>query len=387
MLIIPFFLFLLWPAGRATGETFQLVEKEFLWRSPNLTQTDSVQKYDTKLPPLRSLSFKNYFDRYGTHPSLPFLHPLKEKNVLIAQIEKGHILFRKTGKRVPLNRSLVPSWGNPVPPYLLATPNQKWVLVVYPYYVYQDKENRYAAEVYDDRGISLMTMESLPTHLSSKNPDLLISPEKTGCCESLKWAIRFYNLKEGSVSEYSCPEGFCGDILFTKLGDKGPFVIAQEIVGRVAELGASIQTNLYVVENDGRLSASGKILFAVREPNLDQKKLESLSPFAISNLISIEPLSGKEEWILHFSKGGRGRALKLASNYLESPPAPVFLLPKDPSMAGKKGIKIGDRPLGKLPLLGVTTPGQVGFEVSPEGGQEEKVVKKIRSDFVNILTF
>jgi len=385
--IIPLFLFLLWPAEQAIGETFQLVEKEILWTSPNLIQADSLQKYETKLPPLASLSFKNYFDRYGTHPSYPFLRPLKEKKLTIAQIEKGHILFRKTGKRVPLNRSLVPSWGNPVPPYLLATPNQEWLLVVYPYYVYQDKENRYVTEVYNDQGIPLMTMESLPTHISPKNPDLLISPEKTGCCESLKWAIRFYNLKEGSISEYSCPEGSCGDILFTKLGDKGPFIVAQEIVGRVAELGASIQTNLYLVENDGRLSASGKIIFVIREANLDQKKLESLSPFAISNLISIEPLPGKEEWILHFSKGGRGKALKLTSNYLESPPAPVFLLPKDPSMAGKKGIKIGDRPVGRLPLLGVTTPGQVGFEVSPEGGQEEKVVKKIRSDFVNILVF
>jgi len=79
--------------------------------------------------------------------------------------------------------------------------------------------------------------------------------------------------------------------------------------------------------------------------------------------------------------------LKVASNYLESPPAPVFLLPKDPSVTGKKGIKIGEHPMGKLPLLGVAKPGQVSFELSPEGGQEEKVVKEIQSDFVNILAF
>lgn len=387
ILIIPFFLFLLWPAGRALGETLQVVDKDFLWTSPNLIQADSVQKFVTKLPSLGSLSFKNYFDRYGTHPSFPFLRPLKEKNVTVAQIEKGHILFRKTGKRVPLNRSLVPSWGNPVPPYLLATPNKKWILVVYPYYVYQDKENRYVTEVFDDLGVPLMTLENLPTHVSSKDPDLLISPEKTGCCESLKWTIRFYNLKEGLISEYGCPEGFCGDILFTKLGDKGPFVIAQEIVGRVSEIGASMQTNFYVVENDGKLSASGKVLFVIRGPNLDQKKLESLSPFAISNLISMEPLPGKEGWVLHFSKGGQGKALKLASNYLESPPSPVFLLLKDPSMAGKKGIKIGEHPLGKLPLLGVAKPDQMTFGLSLEGGQEEKVIKEIKPDFVNVLVF
>jgi hypothetical protein len=387
ILIIPFLFLAVWPAGRALGETFQLVGKEFLWTSPNLIQTDSLQKNWTKLPRLGSLSFKNYFDRYGTHPSLPFLRPLKEKNVTIAQIEKGHILFRKTGKRVPLNRSLVPSWGNAVPPYLLATPNQKWIFVVYPYYVYQDKENRFVTEVYDAQGILLMTLESLPTHVSIQNPDLLISPEKTGCCESLKWTIRFYNLKEGSISEYGCPEGLCGDILFTKLGDKGPFMIAQEIVGKVAELGASMQTNVYMVENDGRLSASGKTLFVIREPNLDEKKLESLSPFAISSLVSIEPLPGKEGWILHFSKSGQGKVLRLASNYLESPPSPVFLLPKDPSMAGKKGIRIGEHPLERLPLLGVAEPGRISFEIPFGDGREEKVLKEIKSDFVNFLMF
>jgi hypothetical protein len=387
MLIIPFCFLLLWPAGRASGETFQPVEKEFLWFSPNFTHVESGQKYEIRVPSLGSLSFKNYFDRYGAHPSHPFLSLLKEKNVSLAQIEDGEIVFGRTGKRIPLNRSLVPSWANPVPPYLLATPNQEWVLVVYPYYVYLDKENRYVTEVYHAQGIPLMTLESLPTHVSRQDPDLLISPERSGCCESLKWTIRFYNLKEGSVSEYSCPEGFCGDILFTKLGDKGPFIIAQEIVGKVGEIGASMQTNFYVVENDGKLSASGKILFMIREPNLEQKKLESLSPFAISNLISMEPLPGKEGWVLHFSKDGQGKVLRLASNYLESPPAPVFLLPKDPSMTGKRGIKIGDRYHGRLPLLGVVKPGRVSFEIFAEGGQKEKVVKEIRSDFVNILAF
>jgi len=387
MLIFPFLFFILWRPGHASGEMFQLVEKDFLWISPNLILVDSARTYETKLPSLASFSFKNYFDSYGTHPSLPFLSSLKEKTVSIAKIKEGQILFGKTGKSVPLNRSLIPSWANPVPPYLLATPNQKWILVVYPYYVYQNKENQYAVEVYDDQGILLMTLESLPTHVSPKNPDLLISPEKTGCCESLKWAIRFYNLKEGLVSEYSCPEGFCGDILFTKLGGQGPFIIAQEIVGRVGELGASMQTNLYVVGNDGKLSAFGKILFVIREPNLDQKRLESLSPFSISNLISIEPLSEKEGWLLLFGMGERRRVLKLISRYTAPTPSPVFLLPKDQSVTGKKGIKIGDRHLGKLPLLVVIQAGPVSFFLSPDRGEEEKVVREIQSDFVNILVF
>jgi hypothetical protein len=387
---------LLLPIDKTLAETFEVVEREFFWSSSNLTKLDPVQDMESKKispkrksPPLKTLSYKNHFDLYGTHPSFKFLLPLTEGDSSLAQIKDGHIFFRNTGKKIPLNRSIIPSWANPVPPYLVRIPMIDRVLVVYPYYIYQDKENRYVTEMYSDRGILLSTFESLPTHVSLDNPYLLVSPERSGCCESLKWSIRFYNLRKGSFSEYSCPEGFCGDVLFTKIGDRGPFLIVQEIVGKMSEIGASMQTNFFIVENDGTLSASGKTIHAIREPNLDKRRLESLSPFAISNLISIGPLHGKESWIIHFVVGNQRKALKLVSIYPDPAPSVIYLLPKDPSLHQKKGyIKIAEKRLGDLPLLVIAEPGQYTFSSYSEEVGVDKVLKKdILSDQINMVMF
>lgn len=341
-----------------------------------------------KSVPLGGISYKDHFDLHGTPPSFHFLRPLKEVNSSLAQIKDGHIFFRKTGKKIPLNQSIVPSWANPVPPYLVSIPVVERVLAVYPYYLYQDKENRYFTEIYSGQGLLLSTFDSLPTHASLSNPYLLISPERSGCCESLKWIIRFYNLREGSVSEYSCPEGFCGDILFIKIGDKGPFLIVQEIVGGMSEIGASMQTNFFIVENDGTLSASGKTIYAIREPNLDKRRLESLSPFAISNLISINPLSGKDNWIIQFDVGGQKKAFKLVSTPPTSTPSVVFLLSKDPSYYQKRGdVKIAGIPLGNLPLLLISEPGWHTFSAVFDHRRVDKEAVEIKSDHVSIVMF
>jgi len=376
------------------AEPFEPVERDFLWTSSNLAPVQPVHpKQDSKslkgkkTQPLKALSYKSYLDQKGSHPPYPFLKPINKNNRSIAEIKNGRLLLRKTGKSISLDTPSFPQGASPVPPYLLTTPNGKWILVVYPYYLHQDKENKYLTEVYTEQGNRVATYDSLPTHFLASRPDLFVSPERTGCCESLKWTIRFYRPNQGWVSEYSCPEGFCGDILFTKLGDRGPFIIVQEIAGKVGEVGASMQTNFYIVENDGSLSASGKTLYASRESYLDQKRIESLSPFAISKLISIEPLPEKGSWLLLFEAGDQRKGLKLTSKHTDPVPSPVFLLPKDPLTAGKKEIKLGNRHLGKLPLLGITHPGQMNFTLFSEGEKEEKFYKEIQSDFVNILVF
>ena len=377
------------------AEPFQVIEGVFFWASSNLTEIQPVQfgedsrnRRGQKIQPLKSQSYKNHFDQHGTHPAYPFLQPMKEADLSIAEIQDGYILFHRGGRKVPLNASPFPRGAIPVPPYLLSTPNREWVLSVYPYYLYQDKDNRYLAEIYSDQGALQATYDSLPTHMSLNHPGLFIAPERSGCCESLKWSVRFYHIRQGSVSEYSCPEGFCGDILFTKLGEKGPFLIVQEIVGKAGEIGASMQTNFYVVENDGSLSASGKTLYAVREPGISGPRLDSLSPFAISNLFSIDPLPEKGNWIIHFGAGGRERVLKLASICKDQAPAIVFLLAKDLSMSAEREVvEVDGRRVGVLPLLGVTKSGQVSFEISSKGGRKGGSLKEVRSDFVNILMY
>ena len=381
--------------GEAFADSFKVVESEFFWSSSNLTEVDPNQGKQIKKGEgkertglLGDLAYKTHFDLHGAPPPLPFLIPLKEGGGSLAKIESHHLFFRKTGKRVPLNPSLIPSGANPASPYLLSLPKINRIAVVYPYYLYQDKENKSMTEIYSDQGTLLSTFDSLPTHVSRNNPYLLVSPERSGCCESLKWSIRFYNLRQNSISDYSCPEGFCGNVLLTSLGDQGPFFIAQEIVGRVSEVGASMQINFFIVGNEGDLSASGKILFAVHEPNLDKRKAESLSPFAISNLISIHPLPERGSWIIHFGPSDRRSALKLTATYKDPVPSIVFLLPTDTSMNALRTVReVEGQSLGILPLLGVSKPGRIIFEVSFADGRKENIAKEIKPDFINILIF
>jgi len=383
-------LFLPWEQGRA--ESLKVIEREFLWLSPNLDAAEAAQDVASQAlsrrEPLHTSSYRNYFYHHGAPPPFDFLQPLLEGETRLARIQDGHILFRQTGKKVELTRSLVPSFANPAPPYLISAPGLNRVLVVYPYYAYQDKEARYVTQLYSDRGALLSTFESRPTHFSRGNPDLLVSPEKSGCCESLKWTIRFYDARTGSVSEYGCPEGSCGDILFTKVGKQGPFLIVQEVVGKAAEIGASMQTNIYLVRNDGSLAASGKILYAAREPNLDPRRLESLSPFAISNLKEIDALPGRDRWLIHYGAGDTRRAVRLQSTWTGSTPSVIFFLPKDPAMAGpKRTLGVAQHALGPLPLIGVAEPGKVTFEVSSEGGPEGEITVDVNPDQVNIVLY
>jgi hypothetical protein len=382
-------------AGAVFADSLKVVESEFFWSSSNLTEVNPIQGRQIKKSAgkktglLGDLAYKTHFDLYGAPPPLSFLIPLKEGGDPLAKIENGYLLFRKTGKKIPLSTSLLPSGANPAPPYLLSLPKINRILVVYPYYLYQDKENKFMTEVYSDQGTLLSAWDSLPTHVSGNNPYLLVSPERSGCCESLKWSIRFYNLRRNSVSEYSCPEGFCGDVLLTRLGDQGPFFIAQEIVGRVSEVGASMQVNFFIVGNEGDLSASGKILLAVHEPHIDKRKAESLSPFAVSNLISIQPLPERDSWILSFGRQGKKTALNLASVYQGMTPCVAFLLSKDPSLYPKGGeVKITGKMLGSLPLLLVTEPGQYRFS-NPFGVEEtdKEITGDFLSDQINMMMF
>ncbi|OGP90793.1 MAG: hypothetical protein A2156_11055 [Deltaproteobacteria bacterium RBG_16_48_10] len=385
--------FLALALGHALGEPIQIVEKDFVWLSSTLTEvTPPVIKQDPYqirgTPLVRERSYRNYFDQIGGPPPYPFLRSMKGGHPSIAQIKDGCIFFHKTGKKVPVIAPSFPPGANPVPPYLLTTPNGKWVLVIYPYYLYQDKENRHLTEVYTDRGDRVAVYESLPTHVLASNPDLFVSPERSGCCESLKWSIRFYNPRGGSVSEFSCPEGFCGDVLFTKLEPKGPLIVIEEIVGRADEIGASMQTNVYVVEPDGKLAASGKTLYAVRATGLSRKQIDSLSPFAISNLVSVEPDPGKLGWLFYFEIDGERRVLRLVSTETQPALSVTFVLSKDPSMSGRgKMVKTGERSLGFLPLLVVSEPGKTPFQIHHGDGKIEEIVKEIESDYVNILLF
>jgi len=381
----------------AMAGEFIVVENEFHWYSPNLTRvpTDQVQSIPLKKSylrknrtPLGDMAYNRHFDSYGVPPPLNFLRPLKKGASPLAQIEGRYVLFMKTGNRIPLNRSVVPSRADPADPYLLSIPDFDRVFIAYPYYLFRCKENKYITEVYSDRGALLATFDTLPSHFCLSNPHLLISPEKSGCCDSLQWSIRFYNLDQYSVSEYNCPEGFCGDVLFTRLGENGPFVIVQEIVGNAGEVGSSLQTNVYIIENDGTLSASGKIIHAVHDPNINKHMMQALSPYAVSNLVAVDPLAERNSWLIRFGVDTEKKILRLVSTYRGPAPSVVFLLSKDPSAPGNKRlVKTAEKTLGNLPLLGILEPGQHTFSVCFDDGNTDSVVATIRSDRVNFVMF
>ena len=214
MVFIFFYLFFtILTSQPVMAQGFEPVEKDFLWISSNLTSVQPVYpKQDSKslkaikTQPLKAQSYKSYLDQKGSHPPYPFLKPITKNNLSVAEIKNGRLSFRKTGRSVSLDTPSFPQGASPVPPYLLTTPNGKWILVVYPYYLHQDKENKYLTEVYTQQGNRVAVYDSLPTHFSASRPDLFVSPERTGCCESLKWTIRFYRPNQGWVSEYSCQD-------------------------------------------------------------------------------------------------------------------------------------------------------------------------------------
>lgn len=391
------FLLLFPPLDSAMAGGFTAVENEFHWISQNMTEVPGDQIQNVPLgkgyrrwnrTPLGDMAYNRHFDRLGKPPPLDFLRPLKKGASALAEIQDRAVLFHQTEAKVPLKGTIVPSWGEPADPYLLSIPDWDRVFVVYPYYLFGDKENKCLAEMYSERGELLATFDTLPTHFSVGNPYLLVSPERLGCCDSLKWNIRFYKLSEGSVSAYSCPEGFCGDVLFTKLGEKGPFLIVQEILGHVGGIGSSLQTNAHIIEDDGTLSASGKMIHAVRDPNMDKSEMQALSPYAVSNLVAVDPLPEKDSWLMRFRVGAEEEALKLVSTHKDTTPSVVFLLSQDPS-GYKNGTVVGtgEKALGNLPMLGITEPGQDTFLAIFDDGNRDQVVTTIESDRVNMVIF
>ena len=150
----------------SAGEQLILVEKEYFWKSSNLdrisaeyTQGLPVQKesHSKATLPLGKMAYNTHLESFGASPPLDFLHPLTKGDSSLARMDERGIFFEKVGKIVPLNTSILPSWADPAKPYLLSIPNANWVLVVYPYYVMQCKENEYLTVAYSGSGTPLFT--------------------------------------------------------------------------------------------------------------------------------------------------------------------------------------------------------------------------------------
>jgi hypothetical protein len=318
-----------------TGDTLS-------WHSPNFASVpleadrnpSDARASDGRIEPLGGLAYDRYFESHGSPPPLGFLTPLAAPPADLARLERSAVVFPKTGARVTLEEFLLPPGSSPASTYLLSGTGRDWVLVVHPYFLLQGKETHHVVEVYSAAGVRHGIFDSLPTHTSARGPQLLIAPDRLGCCDSLRWSIRFYDLRRLSVSEYACPESRCGDVVFTKLASGGPFLIVQETVGRVREKGSVTETSVHIVDEAGTLIGSGRLIYAVRDsPDVPQSPglecalppaISAQSPYAVRYLISVDSAPGGDGWVLRFN-GERGMAAwKLVSVWNAPSPSVVF---------------------------------------------------------------
>jgi hypothetical protein len=313
-----------------------------VWHSPNLmpmietagSPPDAGTPGPSRSTNLGGLAHNQYLQAHGTAPPLDFLRPLDPAPASLARIQGPEVIFQNTGKRVSLDSVGLPANASPAAPYLLSGPAADWLLVVHPYYLLQGKETRYLTELYSSEGVRRATFESLPTQLGPDGDQLLVSAERGGCCESLRWSFRFYDLKRAAVVEYSCPEGECGDAVFSRLEPDGSFVVAFELVGMAGQAGTWTETRIHVVSREGKLAGFGRFIHAIREGGV-ATPLEGLacstpdaiaarSPYAVRNLDSIIGLPGEGRWAIRFKQETSRETWNLDSTWDGPSPPIVF---------------------------------------------------------------
>jgi hypothetical protein len=372
-----------------SAETFRIVNDEWVWFSSNLEMTNqsatlktnnTIKRQDAHLG---NVTYDKYFERNGQPPDYDFLQILN-KDIQIARIEGNDVIFLKTGIRRPLKADLAPSGADQALPYLMEIPSKKMVLVIYPYYFYGCKDNEHIVELYSEDGSLITQFNSLPTHALKRNPELLISPERYGCCDSLQWNIRFYNLRNGKISKYECPEGACGDLLFVKLEQDGSLLVGLEIIGTLSGVGAFLQTNIGIINGDGTSLASGKIIQAFRNPSIHKRNIQDISYFSISKLLSLMPIfdNGSNKWLLEFKNEDKNNFFVLNGKDSSTTPAVVFLIPKEAE--NKEIIEFNNREIGFLPKIVFCEPGSYTIL-----GKKSKMMNriKVQSDTVNKIIY
>jgi hypothetical protein len=266
----------------------------------------------------------------------------------------------------------------------MGIPNTKKVFVVYPYYFYGCKDNEHIVELFSEDGSLLHQFDSLPTHAVKSNPELLVSPERSGCCDSLKWSLRFYDLRKGKVSKYGCPEGACGDMLFVKLERDQSFLVGLELIGFLSGVGVFLQTDIFIIDADGLPLASGKIIHTLRSPSIHRGNIQDASSFSISKLSSLVPISGNGSnmWLLEFKHGDIRISLVMHGKNKSTTPAVVFLIAKE--TGHKELVEFNHREIGLLPTIVICESGSYTLS-----GKMSKVMKRIevRSDTINQIIF
>ena len=165
-----------------------------------------------------------------------------------------------------------------------------------------------------------------------------------------------------------------------KLTRGGPFLVGLERIGSLAGVGAFLQTDIFIIHDDGVPSASGKIIHTLRSPSVNRGNIQAVSPFSISKLSSLEPVKGRGSnlWLLQFEGGDTKVPLLLNGNIKDETPAVVFLIPKETDQ--KRIIKFDNQDIAAIPAIGICDPGS--YTLSDEMNNMVKRID-VQPDMIN----
>jgi hypothetical protein len=381
---------LLWLTIPARAE-WQLIRGDYLWLSANMRVVANPAAGEKNMPESTDLSLKAYhrhFDEYGQAPPWTFLKPLTPEASALAELDGYTLKFLRTGSQTKLDVGRIPVGSSPAQPYLMTTADSAFVLAVLPYYFVQCKDNDYLVWVFTAGGEFKYLWRTLPTHFLQGQPQLLVAAEKAGCCESLRFSFRFYNLADGSVSAYACPEGFCGDVVFEELAPDGPLLIGLEVLGGLRDVGASLLTNIFVVGRDGGLQASCSLLEA--RPG----RLESIHAFRRRSAVGLSALrqlfstpGQGRQWVLKFSQPEGDVFYGFEGGLFPNPPAVVFI--QSARTRANDGVKVylpGVAGPIAPPLMALVREGTAALRYEAASGETQTLELPIRGGSVEIVS-
>ena len=384
MLLVP-------ETGIAAENGWRIITDEHFWVSSNLTLIGNPApgiERTSKPRDLSSNAYHRHFDEHGEAPPWGFLKPLIREVESIANLKGFTIKFHETGTERELDVASIPNNSSLAKPYLLSTVDKTYVLAVLPYYFALCKDNNHLVWVFTDKGDFRFLWRSLPTHYLKGQPHLLVAAEKAGCCESLRFSFRFYDLAGGSIREYSCPEGLCGDVLFEELEPDGPLLIGLEILAGIRGLGASLLTNLFLVGRDGVQMGSCSLLTASRSWTGSTHEFREESVVSLSSLrhVSTDREQG-HGWIVEFAQGEASTTYRFDGEPMRSPPTVVYVQWDRSASTEKSEMHLNtSRGRVSLPVMGLAEEGTTSLVLENASGERRSIDIPVRTGSVQFVS-
>ena len=192
------------------------------------------------------------------------------------------------------------------------------------------------------------------------------------------------------MTQLFCPEGFCGDVLFEFMDTYEHYLLIQEIVDSVSAVGTYLQTNIYLIDNQGHPAASGRIIFATQDIHSTKDSISAVAPFSLRNLESVDRIKDDNSWILRYRFGNGHHTAKITGLTDGTSPTALFLLANGRlTQQQKAGIKINGHKIKTLPSLLIAIPGKYlltgrsaqDIEISTEFEVKPNTINKLPIEF------